>query len=192
MNPSAAFISTPEAEEPHWFCVRAKPKSEHLAAAHLRQLGGEIPLEVFCPRIRFRRSTRRGPKLFCEALFPGYLFARFALQHHLRAVSYSGPVSGVLKFGEAFPIVPAEFIAELREQIGDDEICQVPAEFEEGQDVEIGEGPLRGLAGQVLKVHSGKERVRVLLEFLGRQQEVEVETWKVAGKVQPRLRFGHS
>ena len=192
MTSSAALISTPEANEPHWFCVRAKPKAEHLAAAHLRQLSGEIPLEVFCPRIRYRRSTRRGPRHFCEALFPGYLFARFILQQHLRAVSYCGSVSGVLRFGEAYPIVPQGLIESLQQEMGEQEICHVPAELEEGQEIEIGEGALRGFAGLVLKVHSGNDRVRVLLEFLGREQEVEVEAWKVAGKVQPRLRFGRS
>ena len=187
---ATATITAPEAKEPHWYCVRAKPKAEHLAAAHLRQLEAELPIDVFCPRIRFRRSTRRGPRHFCEALFPGYLFARFILQQHLRAVAYCGSVSGVLKFGDAYPIVPEALIESLQQEMGDQEICHVPAELEEGQEIEIGEGPLRGFAGQVLKVHSGQDRVRVLLEFLGREQEIDVDAWKVAGKVQPRLKFG--
>ena len=40
-----------------WFCLRAQPKHEHIAAGHLRELPG---IEVFLPRIRFRRQTRRG------------------------------------------------------------------------------------------------------------------------------------
>ncbi len=176
-------------ETPQWFCVRAKPKAEHLAAMHLRQLGADSPLEVFCPRIRFRRPTRRGPRIFCEALFPGYLFARFTLQHQLRAVTYCSAVTGVLQFGGNYPVVPPEFVEALRTEMDDDEVCQVQAELEEGQDIEIGDGPLRGFAGRVLQVHSGRDRVRVLLEFLGREQTVDVEAWKVAGKVQPRRRF---
>lgn len=176
-------------DTPQWFCVRAKPKAEHLAAMHLRQLGDDRPLEVFCPRVRFRRPTRRGPRMFCEALFPGYLFARFTLNRHLRAVTYCSAVTGVLQFGDSYPVVPPDFVATLREEMDDDEVCEVQAELEPGQDIEIGDGPLRGFAGRVLKVHSGRDRVQVLLEFLGREQAVDVEVWKVAGKVQPRRRF---
>ena len=42
---------------PAWFCVRSQPKREHIAAAHLRNL---VEVEVFCPRLRIRKATRRG------------------------------------------------------------------------------------------------------------------------------------
>src|SRR5260221_5470813 len=57
-----------------WFCLRAQPKREHIAAACLPQT---CEVEVFCPRLRFRKLTSRGPVWFIEAMFPGYLFARF-------------------------------------------------------------------------------------------------------------------
>ena len=57
-----------------WFCLRAQPKREHIAAACLRQ---NSEVEVFCPRVRFRKHTNRGPVWFVESMFPGYLFARF-------------------------------------------------------------------------------------------------------------------
>ena len=43
-------------DEPLWFCLRTQPKHEHIAAATLtRNLG----LEVFHPRLRLERATRR-------------------------------------------------------------------------------------------------------------------------------------
>lgn len=42
---------------PAWFCVRARPKHEHIAAARLREAG----LEVFLPRLRFKKGSVRGP-----------------------------------------------------------------------------------------------------------------------------------
>ncbi|HXO97259.1 MAG TPA: transcription termination/antitermination NusG family protein, partial [Chthoniobacterales bacterium] len=59
--------------ESAWYCLRAQPKREHIAAAHLRILQG---VTVFCPRIRFQRATQRGLVWVTEAMFPGYLFAR--------------------------------------------------------------------------------------------------------------------
>jgi transcriptional antiterminator RfaH len=42
---------------PEWFCVRTQTKREHIAAGHLREIEG---VEVFCPRLRYRKATRRG------------------------------------------------------------------------------------------------------------------------------------
>src|SRR6185312_13830264 len=59
-----------------WFCLRTHPKHECVAAAQLRQ---EANIEVFLPRIRFKRATRCGPAWVTEALFQNYLFAKFDL-----------------------------------------------------------------------------------------------------------------
>ena len=100
---------------PAWFCVRSQPKHEHIAAAHLK---GDPDLEVFLPRIRFKRATRRGPVWFTEALFPNYLFTRFDLAACLRRVCHAWGVRGVVHFGDRGPIVPEAVIEELRVSLG--------------------------------------------------------------------------
>jgi len=57
-----------------WFCLKAQPKREHIAAACLRRI---FEVDVLCPRVRFRKSTARGLVWFVESMFPGYLFVRF-------------------------------------------------------------------------------------------------------------------
>src|SRR4029077_15110962 len=54
-----------------WFCLRAHPKREHIAAVGLRRQFG---IGCFSPRVRFRKATRRGAVWFVEPMFPGYLF----------------------------------------------------------------------------------------------------------------------
>src|SRR6266581_2044813 len=110
---------------PAWFCVRTQPKHEHIAAAHLKK---EAEIEVYLPRIRFKRSTRQGPVWFTEALFPNYLFARFDLAGCLRKVHHTRGVRGVVHFGEQWPAVPAVAIEELRATIGSDQIHIIPEE----------------------------------------------------------------
>src|SRR5271163_1802212 len=78
-----------------WFCVQTHPKHEHIAAAGLAKMGG---FEVFNPRIRVRRATRRGPVWFVESAFPGYVFVCFNLQHHIDTVRYCSSVSRVVHF----------------------------------------------------------------------------------------------
>src|SRR6202048_1668123 len=94
--------------EPAWYCLRSQPKHEHIAAAHLRLLEG---VTVFCPRIRFKRATRQGLVWVTEAMFPGYLFARFELAEiHLR-VRYAHGVSGIVQFGGWYPTIEDEVLA---------------------------------------------------------------------------------
>jgi transcriptional antiterminator RfaH len=154
-----------------WFCLRAQPKHEHIAAAHLRDLAG---VEVFLPRIRFKRATRRGTAMVTEALFPNYLFARFNWQTSLRQVQHARGVRGVVHFGERWPTIDEAIIADLRQAVGDTELCVIPAELAPGDAVEIASGNFQGLEAVVTRVMPNRERVAVLMEFLGRQTSIEL------------------
>lgn len=153
-----------------WFCLRSQPKHEHLAAA---QLATEPGIEVYLPRIRFRRPTRNGPKWFTEALFPSYLFARFNLAGGLRKIKNARGVRDVVHFGERYPTVSDASIDQLRASIGA-EIHVLKEELQPGETVHIAGGALHGLSAVVSRVMPGPGRVAVLLEFLGRQSMVEL------------------
>ncbi len=144
-------------EESHlaWYCVRTPTKREHFAAARLRALE---EVEVLCPRLRYRKATRRGKVWWVEALFPGYLLARFDLVHNGRAVKYAQGVSGLVHFRDQVPEVPAAFVAELKRELEDrgdgerPETLTVQPSIEAGEEVEIANGPMRGLRGPVIQV----------------------------------------
>jgi transcriptional antiterminator RfaH len=154
-----------------WFCLRAQPKHEHIAAAHLRKMDG---IEVFLPRVRFKRSTRQGMAWVTEALFPNYLFARFDWQNSLRQVQAARGVSGVVHFGERWPVIETAIITELQASVGTDELHTIATGLALGDIVEIADGSMRGLSAVVTRVMPGKERVAVLMDFLGRQTTIEV------------------
>jgi transcriptional antiterminator RfaH len=156
-----------------WHAVMSRPKAEHLAAAHLGRLPG---VESYCPRIRFEKSTRRGRVWFVEALFPGYLFARFDPHISLRAVQASPQVAGVVRFGGELPSLPESAIADLMGEFSAAEprVVTERTEPREGDTVEIVEGALMGMTALVTRVMPGRDRVRILLEWLGQQREAEV------------------
>ena len=154
-----------------WFCLRAQPKHEHIAARHLRQLAG---LEVFLPRIRFQRKTRQGLVWVTEALFPNYLFARFHWKTALRLVHHTPGVGGVVHFGTRWPTVADDVIEELRRLFGSDQLHVISGEPQAGDHVQIVGGVFHDLRAVVSQVMPARERVRVLLEFLGRQTAVEL------------------
>jgi transcription antitermination factor NusG len=154
-----------------WFCVRTQLKHEHIATANLRLLP---QLEVFNPRIRYRRSTRRGPVWFTESLFPSYIFARFNWREQLRLVYHSSGVAAVVHFGTRWPTIPDAAVELLKSQVGEEELRVVRGEPEVGEQVQISGGAFHGLEGIVTRLLPSRMRVAILLEFLGRQSMVEV------------------
>lgn len=155
-----------------WFCVRTQPKHEHIAAAQLRT---NSRIEVFLPRIRYRRSTRCGPAWVTEALFPNYLFAHFDLVSQLRLVQAVRGVRNVVHFGARWPTIPEMAIAELRSTMGVEEIKTLSQDLNPGDAVEVADGVFHGFQAVVARVMPQRQRVSVLLDFLGRQTAVELD-----------------
>jgi transcriptional antiterminator RfaH len=167
----SALDGTAEGPELAWFCLRTQLKHEHIAASNLRLLP---ELEVFNPRIRYRRSTRRGPVWFTESLFPSYIFARFNWREQLRLVHHSAGVASIVHFGTRWPTIPDGVIESLKTQVGAEELRVVQGEPQVGEQVQISGGAFHGLEGIVTRLLPARMRVAVLLEFLGRQTSVEV------------------
>ena len=174
MTESSASLAL--VEDPVWFCLRAEPKREHLAATALRRRFG---IECLSPRLRFRKLTQRGPVWFVEAMFPGYLFAKFVYSTQHRAVESSHGVRGILRFGERLATLPEDTVIALQSKAGAEEVVTVDSSPKIGQPVRLIEGPFQGLEVVVTQLLPARERIRVLLEFLGRSMEMEVPAAKV-------------
>jgi transcriptional antiterminator RfaH len=164
-----------------WFCVRTQTKREHIAAGHLREVEG---VEVFCPRLRYRKATRRGKIWWVEPLFPGYVLAKFKLSEMERMVTFCQGVRGLVRFGAEIPSVPSAFVESLRQEVrnrsdDDEELFAVSPVIEIGDEVEIAHGPLQGMRGTIISVAPAAERVKILLEFLGQPQTVDVDLFSL-------------
>jgi len=164
------------ADDAVWFCLRAEPKREHLAATGLRRRFG---IECLSPRLRFRKLTQRGPIWFVEAMFPGYLFVKFVYSTQHRAAESSHGVRGIVRFGDRLATLPANTVIALQSKAGAEEVVTIDSSLKIGQPVQLIEGPFQGLEVVVTQLLPAKERIRVLLEFLGRSLEMEVPAQKV-------------
>ncbi|MBK1790311.1 transcription termination/antitermination protein NusG [Persicirhabdus sediminis] len=159
-----------------WYCVRCQPKREHIAAGQLRQLDG---VEVICPRLKYRKATKRGKIWWLEAMFPGYLFAKFDRQKMERAVRYAYGVLTIVKFGDFMPTINEEFIHALQSQLEEGETVVLKPSIEIGDEVEVAYGPLEGMQGEVVELLGGNDRVRMLIEMLGSRQVVDVDLFSL-------------
>jgi len=155
-----------------WYCLRTQPKHEHIAAASLaRNLG----LEVFHPRLRMERATRRGVVRVIEPLFPCYLFVRCTLDDRLDEIRYVTGVSSLVHFGHEIPIVPELVIEDLRQCFESEEPMSVEDRLYPGAEVTVAEGAFLGFSGVVVRLMPARQRVQILLDFLGRTTVTEVD-----------------
>lgn len=167
----------------NWYCLHTAPRQENKVALVLQR---ELGLEVFAPRIRFRRMRAGQPMWATEALFPGYLFARFEYFERRRQINALQGVTSVVHFGDQVSPVDDAVMAELRALVRDNETVEVTADPQPGSEVIISGGSLSGLRVLVTRVLPARQRIAVLLELLGSQREVEIERDRVL-PVNPRL-----
>jgi transcription antitermination factor NusG len=160
-----------------WYVIHTKPKCEHLAAALMLGLPG---VETYCPRIKFQRNTRRGKVWFIEALFPSYFFARFVPATSIRAVKHSQNVIRIVDFGGQMSPVPDSVIQIIREEMDGQIIKEIHIGVKVGDTVELTEGPI------VNSIRNGDDRVKILMEFLGRESLVEVKSSHILTEQTPR------
>jgi transcriptional antiterminator RfaH len=172
-----------EIADPLWFCLKTRPKREHLAAAALRQVAG---LDVLAPRIRYQKATVRGTIWFTEAMFPGYIFANFQYSAMYRQVQAVHGVTNVVHFGERIGVLPSGTVEQLRLLAGTEEILIFSPEIAVGEEIKIVSGAFQGLEAVVTQVLPARDRVKVLLEFLGREVEAQVAVRDILSTKSPR------
>ena len=74
--------------------------------------------------------------------------------------------------------LPENIVAGLQSKVGAEEVVTVDCSIKIGQSVQIIDRPFQRLEVVVTYLLPAKERIRVLLEFLGRSVEMEISTAK--------------
>ena len=115
-------------------------------------------------------------------MFPTYLFAQFELAALHRKVAYTQHVRGVVRFADQYPTIEEEVLAQLKEHVGVREVKELAYEPSEGDNVTVAAGVFAGLEVVITQVLPAKERVKVLMDFLGRKIETELERCRIMHK----------
>lgn len=163
-------------EDSLWYCLKARPRYEQVARKSLQL---DDVADVFCPLIRFERARRSGKVRVTEAMFPGYLFARFSYPAFHRRIASANGVSHIVSFGGMPSVVPERIIHDLRAIVAEDEVIELPNLPRVGSEVEVLDPAFAGLRALVTKILPAQERVVVLLEMLGMEREVEIRSDRV-------------
>ena len=184
MNPATPFLPVPAPASladavRAWYCLRVMARREHVTALNLTQRTG---VSVFAPRIKVQKNTRRPDPVFAtEALFPGYVFARFRYPQDARHVASTPGVLGLVSFGGPPPTVADHVIDQLSAEVGRQVDDPVPPLFAEGTRVKIVTGCFQGSEGRVLQANPASTRISILLNLLGQEIQISMPGHQVTG-----------
>lgn len=167
---------TIQTESLAWYCARTKPKHEHIAAANLRK---NLNLEVFHPRLRIERATRRGVVRVNEPLFPCYIFIHCNIEQSLHSVQRTNGIGTVVHFAHRIPTIADSVIEELKECFAGEETMTVEDRISPGDEVLLADGAFAGMRAFVLRVMPARKRIQVLLDVLGRPTPAEIDECSV-------------
>lgn len=170
-----------------WYLIHTKPGRENLAEFNLLRQ----KYQVYYPRLA-RTWQRRGRRISeVTSLFPRYLFLNLAQDQELGPVRSTLGVANIVRFGQAYAVVPASVIEVLRDRADPQtgfHSLQCHAVFEPGSEVKIIDGALQGLAGVFLR-EAGEQRVVLLLQLLGRDVHVEVAEGSILPSSESQTRY---
>lgn len=156
----------------HWFVICCKPRQELVAQENLLRQG----FRVYLPRIQVKRR-RRGQWIdVIEVLFPRYIFIQVdPVKNSVASVRNTRGVVGLVRFGGQPAVVADEVMNALfqREAAGSSLHQDNRPLFCVGEPIKLVEGPLAGIEGLFVQ-EDGEKRVTVLLELLGKANEVRV------------------
>ncbi len=154
---------------PSWYVCQTKPRQEALAVRKLEEQG----YEVFLPMLTTWQKMKQGWRRHEQVMFPRYGFVRCTRPDQSIAPIRSTPgVTGLVTFGNVAATIDETLVEAIRQlaEPGDDPEQQSAAPFKVGENVEVTDGPLKGLTGIVSTV--AQERVVVMLTLLGREKPI--------------------
>ena len=153
----------------NWYVLNTKPKKE----SQVERLFMEAGFEVYNPKIR--QDDRINP------FFTGYAFIRFEFPEDYRLVKYTRGGKKVVGSPESPTSIHDEVIEAIkaREVNGLIEFDKYGEEPSVGDEIQIMEGPLKGLKGIFKREMTQSERVLILLNYVAYQGQLIVEKKKL-------------
>jgi transcriptional antiterminator RfaH len=156
-----------------WYLVYCKPRQESVARENLARQGYEIYLP-FMRDVRRRQGKRVS---LIAPMFPRYLFIHLNREtDNWAPIRSTLGVVSVVRFGRTAARVPDDLLVMLRSREDAQGIQILPVEeYKPGSRVRITQGGFAGYEG-IFQAASGRDRVTVLLDVLGRKARATVDS----------------
>ncbi len=155
-----------------WYAVHVRSNHEKKARDYL----GSRSVEAFLPLYRVQSRRRDRKVIVDKPLFGGYLFVHSDLARAERIEILSAPGTvRLVGFDEGPSAVPEAVIESIRILVGSGRDPEPFPYLNRGKRVRVVGGPLAGLEGYVVESETGKRKVVVTIDILGRSVAATLE-----------------
>ena len=158
-----------------WYVVHARPHAEKRANLHLREQGFATFLPLHQKTVRHARKFRTIEAPF----FPRYLFVQMDVgRDRWRSIHGTTGVSHLIMEGDLPKPVPLGVVEGMTAAANPAGLMSGVPRLSPGEAVRVVRGPLSGLVGRLVALDE-KQRVKVLLDILGKETGVAIEATRV-------------
>ncbi|MBT3180346.1 MAG: UpxY family transcription antiterminator [Candidatus Marinimicrobia bacterium] len=153
----------------YWIAVYTKPRHEKTVENELQKKG----YEVYLPLLKERRKWS-DRKVWVEfPMFRSYIFVKTELKNALFVLQTIGVVK-VIKFGGEVAVVQDSSIQAIKLMIEGGYIPEATDYFVKGDPVEVKEGPLKGLIGEITRVDN-HDRFLVRVDAIQHSVSIQID-----------------
>ena len=152
-----------------WIAVYTRPRHEKTVEQELISKG----FETYLPILRERRKWSDRKKWVEFPMFRSYVFTRITFNQVLPVLETIGVVK-IIKFGNKPAIVRDEHIEAIKLMIGGGYNPQATDYFLRGDQVEVLDGPLKGIAGEVIRL-DGNDQLVIRIDAIQHSVSVKIE-----------------
>ena len=161
----------------NWYIINTQPFAEFKVVGYLCSKD----IKTFMPKLSVTRKHARKVEKVFRPLFPGYIFVNANIKNSIRLINNAIGVKSLLSAGNTPSIVPQNVIKQIYSITDNDGVVMKLdlSNYAEGQEVKINQGIFKGSIGNFCSMAS-KDRVSILLAFLGKQVKISVSSLHIS------------
>lgn len=154
--------------ERYWYALYTRPKCEKKVASALT----ELQIETFLPLKNVIKIWSDRKKKLMQPLFPSYLFVYANLKERLASLQPRGTVN-IVGFNGIPSRIPNDQIDAVRRVLQHGYVPEDCPYIENGDEVEVIDGPLTGLTGRVVEKR-GEQHLIISLDTLYKSMSINI------------------
>ena len=152
-----------------WLAVYTRPRHEKAVEKEFQKKG----FEVYLPMLKERRKWSDRKKWVEFPMFRSYVFVRIKIKNTLFVLQTPSVVK-VIKFGEEVAVVRNESIEAIKLMIEGGYNPEPLNYFIKGDPVEVKDGPLKGLVGEVIRLDKN-DRLLVRVDAIQHSISIQID-----------------
>ena len=156
-----------------WIAVYTKPRHEKFVENELKKKG----IDVYLPMLKERRKWSDRKKWVSFPLFRSYIFVKIEIKNALIILQTIGVVK-LVKFNNKVAIVPEQSIDNIRLMIEGGYNPEPTDYFIKGNPIEVKDGPLKGIVGEVIHVDK-KDRLVIRVEAIQHSISIKIKRYLI-------------